>query len=107
MSKLVDGGSEGDALTGGGDGDADHVGLAAGLAVGLSVALALLLCILYVALRFGPSKIGMWCLYHATHSNVKFGCLYLPEEPRARLRTALYEEKRAPSRLRLRSQSNV
>jgi len=89
VSTLVDIGSEGDALTGGDDGDPD-AGLVAGLAVSLSVALALLLCILYIALRFGPSKTPTLCLYYSTHSNAKFRWLYLPEGQRERLRTALY-----------------
>ena len=69
--------------------------VAIAIVIFIVAAIAPVLCILYISMRFGQSKIGLWFLYHGTHSNAKLGCLYMPEEPRERMRKMLFGEPKA------------
>ena len=45
---------------------------------------------LYVVVRFGASKLSLWCRYHASHSMPSTTVLYVPKERRGVWAESLY-----------------
>lgn len=79
---------DGSAITGE---DIDE-GATAGITVAVVAVTLPLMLILYVLVRYGPTKIGVWCKYHTSHSDARYRFGYVPREQRKEMKEKLYSK---------------